>query len=242
MDVQMHKTCAAMTVYSVFLKDCILLPRCLTTSRACSPKTARARCTPQNSTTTRGRQQPPACRQTQRRQACALAQPTRCACTQINRRARRAHNRPRPHRPLGAVGVPQRAHLALCMPSRAMRHVPCEGTERETLDYDGRIRLGRALHCGSLVLCSLVLRGIYTPEGSPIRAACLQLPQRAAKVFPQVLRIVWRGCLRTRRCRDKGRVPSRIRAPRALWGRATDAAGKSGRQQHGRRVGVALPP
>lgn len=36
----------------VFLKDCILLPRCLTTSRACSPKTARARCTPQNSTTT----------------------------------------------------------------------------------------------------------------------------------------------------------------------------------------------
>jgi hypothetical protein len=46
----------------------------------------------------------------------------------------------------GAVGVPQRAHLALCMPSRAMRHVPCEGTERETLDYDGRIRLGRALH------------------------------------------------------------------------------------------------
>ena len=43
---------AAMTVYSVFLKDCILLRRCLTTSRACSPKTARARCTPQNSTTT----------------------------------------------------------------------------------------------------------------------------------------------------------------------------------------------
>ena len=42
---------AAMTV-SVFLKDCILLPRCLTTSRACSPKTARARCTPQNNTTT----------------------------------------------------------------------------------------------------------------------------------------------------------------------------------------------
>eukprot|EP00964_Phaeocystis_antarctica_P056825 scaffold33571_cov59-Phaeocystis_antarctica.AAC.4 len=88
----------------------------------------------------------------------------------------------------------------------------------------------------------------------------LQLPQRAAEVLPQVLRVVWRGRLRLRRCREgrlKGRFPSRLRA-RARLGRATvvraaasSSAGGTpccllppqhhGRQQHGRGVRLALP-